>query len=95
MVCAYKYKQFFRVRSPLCIAGSGDSEKYTWWLFESLAYIDFSKEVLFEESLAIYHYLNGYYRKDDIENMFFDEYEKVIKKVKEIKQDRDNAGRNG
>jgi hypothetical protein len=41
---------------------------------------------LLDESLVIFKVLNGFFNKNDIENMSFDYYEKIIEKVKNLRE---------
>ncbi len=67
------------------MTGNG-GHKYAWWLFHSIGYMDFNKDILLDESLVIYKELNGFFNRIEIENMDFDFYEKIIKKIKILRK---------
>lgn len=88
-----QYVKFFRFRSPAYVEQGGLS---LLWLIQSLEFIDFSREVLIQESFATSFYSKGGFDYNTIKDFPFDEYEIVIKetnRIKNLKPETDDNGR--
>lgn len=82
-----QYDQFFRFRSPARIAGETDS---AGWLFDSIEYIDFTEDVLIDESIAISQWSFGAFKYRDLRELDFQTYDRIVMKcAKEMNEEND------
>lgn len=77
----FEYFKFFRFRSRYLNETRNDG---AGWLFESIHFIDFTKDIFFEESLVISQISYGGYGYKILSDMPFDEYAKIVKLCKPI-----------
>jgi hypothetical protein len=84
-----KYIRFFRVRSPLYITGA--EKDSVQWLFKSIDNVDFSYEQFIPEALAASQVTYGGISYNDLKNMEYDEYMKIMKAIPKLQpKEQDN-----
>jgi len=81
--CSSVNRKFFRVRTSCHITGYGVHPDI-FWLLKSLELIDFDYNSLLYESIFICQVLPGCFSYDDLKQMEFDIYEKILKRAKDI-----------
>lgn len=83
MVPERKHKQFFRIRTPVCLEGYG-VRKDMYWLFGSIVLLDFNMKTLIKEAITINQIVPGVFSFSDLLGMNYDDYELVIQEMKRI-----------
>lgn len=86
----YKYKQFFRFRTPATIEGFGVRVD-AMWMALALKLIDFNKEVFLNEVVFINRVIPGAFTYQDLYNLEFDQYELLLDSVIKIAKEKKNG----
>jgi len=76
---------FFRFRSPA--VGQPGDPKTLWFISENIRCIDLNNLVFLEETLAVSQVFPGTFSFKDILELSIDEYEYLMKRVVEVKND--------
>lgn len=80
-----EHVKFFRFRSAFVLTGEGSRSDL--WLAQSIQYIDYSIEDLTREYFLIAHYSKGGYSFNEIKDMDFKTFMKVLKEASRIQDE--------
>lgn len=81
MGCTFKYFKFFRFRTPAGLTGYGVRADL-FWMVVSLQLIDFNMEDLISGSILICSTIPGCFSFDNLKEMSYDMYDKILTAVK-------------
>ena len=84
MGCTFEYVKFFRFRTPAYVTGVNTIPR-------AIALIDFSMDDLIRESIFISQVIPRCFLYNDLLNMEFTEYNKILMIAKDIAEKRKNG----